>query len=62
MTGTQTNTLTLPGLPPIPATGKRFSARYPTSATWRGDKLAAMSLGPSATLPVLQQLGVQPPA
>ncbi len=62
MAGTQTNTLTLPGRPPIAATGKRFSATYPTTVTWRGDKMAAMSHEPSSTPPLLEQLGVQPPA
>ncbi len=62
VSGTQTNTLALPGLPPIPATGKRFSATFPTTVTWRADKITAISLGPSSSPTLFEQLGVQPPA
>jgi hypothetical protein len=61
MEGTQMNTLTLPGLPPIPATGRRFSLTYPTTVTCRADKIAAISLGPSSLPSLLEQLGVQRP-
>ncbi len=62
VSGTQTKPLALPNLPPIPATGKRFSATFPTTVTWRGDKIVAANLGPSSSPTVLEQLGVQPPA
>jgi hypothetical protein len=62
MEGTQTKPLALPSLPPIPATSKRFSATFPTTVTWRADKIATINLGPSSTPTVFEQLGVQPPA
>ncbi len=62
VTGTQTRPLALPGLAPIPATGKRFSATFPTTVTWRGDKIAAIAFGPTSSPSVFEQLGVQPPA
>jgi len=60
VSGTQTQPLALPGLPAIPATGKRFSVTFDTTVTWRGNQLAAMSLeqvGPG----LLEQLGIQLP-
>src|SRR5579884_376271 len=61
--GTQTKPLSLPNLPPIPATGKRFSATWPHSTvTWRGDKIAAIDLGQPSTSSITEQLGLQPPA
>lgn len=63
LTGTQTKPLTLPNVPPIPATGKRFSVTFPnTIVTWRGDKIAAIDLGQPSTHSISEQLGVQPPA
>jgi hypothetical protein len=58
--GTQTQPLALPGLPPIPATGKHFSTTFDTTVTWHGDRISTMSLqqvGPG----LLDQLGIQLP-
>ncbi len=60
--GTQTNPLAFPGLPPTPATGKRFSVTFPGTTTWRGDKITAISLAAPSTPTMFEQLGVQPPA
>ena len=60
-TGTQTKPLAFPGMPAIPATGKRFTITANAVTTMRGDKIAAITLG--LTSPgLLVQLGVQPPA
>jgi predicted ester cyclase len=60
-TGTQTKPLAFPGMPPIPATGKRFTITANLVSTMRGDKIASTTL--SLTSPgLLAQLGVQPPA
>jgi hypothetical protein len=58
--GTQTQPLALPGLPPISATGKPFAVTFETTVTWRGDQISSMSLqqvGPG----LLDQLGIQLP-
>lgn len=60
--GTQTKPLALPGLPQIPATGRHFSATFPTTVTWRGDKITAITLGAGSSPSVLEQLGVQLPS
>lgn len=60
VSGTQTNTLNLPGLPPIPATGKRYVTTGNLTVTVRGEQVAALAL--EVTSPdVLEQLGVQRP-
>ena len=61
ISGTQTNTLTLPMMPPIPATGKSFSATMAATVSVRGDKVASLSVVPG-TPGIFEQLGVQPPA
>lgn len=67
VTGTQTQTMTLPipGLPPIPATGKRVALpAEPVRATARGDKLATVTIAqiPGGGVPgMLAQLGVPLP-
>jgi hypothetical protein len=58
--GTQTQPLALPSLPPIPATGRPFSVTFETTVTWRGDQIAATTTGP-ATPDVFDQLGVPRP-
>jgi predicted ester cyclase len=60
ITGVHTNTLALPGQPPLPATGKQFSVRDTTTATMRGDKIAAINTV-TGSPGILEQLGVQPP-
>jgi hypothetical protein len=61
VSGTQTNTLVLPGMPPIPATGKHFSATLATVGTWRGDQLIALTTEFTSAPTLLEQLGVQSP-
>ncbi len=61
VTGTQTKPLVFPSLSPIPATGKRFTVTFPTTVTWRGDKIAAITFGAISSPSVFEQLGVQPP-
>jgi predicted ester cyclase len=61
ISGTQTNTLSLPMMPAIPATGKHFSATMAATVTVRSDKVASLSVVPDAP-GILEQLGVQPPA
>jgi ketosteroid isomerase-like protein len=60
ITGTQTNALSLPGQPPIPATGRRFATRDASAATLRGDQLASLSITPGSP-GILEQLGVPMP-
>lgn len=60
VSGTQTQPLAMPGLPPIPATGKHISVTFEMDVKWRGDQLTEMNLkqvGPG----LLEQLGVQLP-
>ncbi len=61
ITGTHTNTLALPGLPPLPATGKRFSTTDVITTTLRGDHIAAMDIV-SGSPGFFEQLGVQVPS
>jgi ketosteroid isomerase-like protein len=62
VTGTQTKPLSLPNLPTLPATSKRFAVTWPnTSSTWRGDKIIAIDLGQPSTPGIGEQLGVQMP-
>jgi predicted ester cyclase len=62
VSGTHTGTLALPGLPPIPPTGKRYTLTGNLTATVRGSQVAAMANEPTSP-DVLAQLGVQvPPA
>ena len=65
ITGTHTGTLELPGMPPIPATGK--SIRLPEEGsvfTFRGEKVCKYEAqtAPDGGLPgILKQIGVQMP-
>ena len=60
-TGTQTKPLAFPGMPPIPATGKRFAITANLMSQMRGGQIASTTL--TLTSPgLLAQLGVQPPA
>jgi predicted ester cyclase len=61
ISGTQTNTLALPMMPPIPATGKHFSATMAATLTMRGGQVASLSVIPVSPS-IFEQLGVQPPA
>ncbi len=60
ITGTHTNTLSLPGLPPIPATGHHFETRDASTATLRADQLASLTITPGSP-DILEQLGVPMP-
>ena len=60
ITGTQTNTLTLPGQPPLPATGRHFETNDTSTATLRGDQLASLTITPGSPS-ILEQLGVSMP-
>jgi SnoaL-like domain len=57
ITGTRTGMPALPGQVPLPATGKQFSALNETTATVRGNQIAAVHLVPSGR-GILEQLGV----
>jgi predicted ester cyclase len=59
VTGTHTNTLSLPGLPSLPATGRQFESRDATTATLRGDQIASLTIVPGSP-GILEQLGVLP--
>lgn len=62
VSGTQTKPLSLPNLPTVPATNKRFSVTWPnTISTWRGDKIVAIDLGQPNTPSIVEQLGLQMP-
>ena len=61
ITGTQTNTLAVPMMPPIPATGKHFSATMAATVTVRDAKVASLSVVPDSPS-IFDQLGVQSPA
>ena len=65
ITGTQTGTLTLPGMPPIPATGKKFTLPEETSVfIFKGGKIVKYRAEPvpDGGLPgMLRQLGVPMP-
>jgi predicted ester cyclase len=58
ITGTHTNTLALPMMPPIPATGKHFSATMAATMTVRGEQIASLSVIPDSP-GIFEQLGVQ---
>jgi ketosteroid isomerase-like protein len=60
ITGTHTNTLSLPGLPSIPATGRRFETRDASTANLRGDQIASLTITPGSP-DILEQLGVPTP-
>lgn len=65
ITGTHTKELVVPGMPPIPATGKKISLpEEHLEFTFKGDKIASLSSDnvPGGGVPgVLQQIGVQVP-
>ncbi|HEY7349548.1 MAG TPA: nuclear transport factor 2 family protein [Ktedonobacterales bacterium] len=65
ITGTQTGTLALPGMPPIPATGKKFALPEETSVfTFKDGKIVQYLAkpAPDGGLPgILRQLGVEMP-
>lgn len=65
ITGTQTGTLSLPGMPPIPATGKKFALPDEVSVfTFKGGKIVEYRAhpAPDGGLPgILKQLGVPMP-
>ncbi len=65
ITGTQTGTLSLPGMPPIPATGKKFTLpEEPSVFTIKGGKIVKYLAvpAPDGGLPgILKQLGVEMP-
>jgi len=65
ITGTHTGTLALPGMPPIPATGKKIALPEEKEVyTFKGGKLAKMvgEPAPDGGVPgLLKQLGVQMP-
>jgi len=59
ITGTQTQTLALPGMPPIPATGKSFATKDRITCTLRGNQIATLTAEPG-TPGLMEQLGIQP--
>src|SRR5579885_1669543 len=65
ITGTHTGTFNVPGLPPIPATGKKFALPEETSVfTFKGEAVVKYTAhpAPDGGLPgILAQLGVQMP-
>ncbi len=65
ITGTHTEPLVLPAIPPIPATGKKISLpEEHLEFTFKGDKIASLTSDnvPGGGVPgVLQQIGVQLP-
>jgi predicted ester cyclase len=60
ITGTQTGTLALPGMPPLPATGKRFETRDQITSTIRGNLVASITVVPSSPS-IPEQLGMPTP-
>jgi predicted ester cyclase len=60
ITGTHTGTLSLPGRPSVPATGRHFETHDTSSATLRGDQLASFTITPGSP-GILEQLGVPMP-
>ncbi len=60
ITGTHTNTLSLPGLPPLQATGRHLDARDASTATLRGGQLVSLTIT-AASPGILEQLGVAMP-
>jgi hypothetical protein len=65
ITGTHTGTFNVPGMPPIPATGKKFALPEETSHfTFKGGKVVKYLAepAPDGGLPgILKQLGVEMP-
>jgi predicted ester cyclase len=61
ITGTHTHTLSLPGRPSLPATGRQFETRDSTTATLRGDQIASLTITPG-TPGILEQLGMPMPS
>ena len=62
VTGTHNGTLTLPGMPPIPATGRKFSVPDKVVFTMRGDQIAAQRFESPANggpAEAFKQLGIQ---
>jgi predicted ester cyclase len=66
VTGTHTAPLVIPGVPPIPSTGKKVSLpEEHLEFTFKGDKIGSLASDnvPGGGVPgVLQQIGVQLPA
>ncbi len=60
ITGTQTNALALPGMPPFPATGRHFSSPNEMAVTLRGGQVAALRVL-SSSPGIFEQLGVPMP-
>jgi ketosteroid isomerase-like protein len=60
ITGTHTGTLSLPGQPAVPATGRHFATHDASSATLRGDQLASLTITPGSP-GIFEQLGVPMP-
>jgi hypothetical protein len=60
ISGTQTQALTLPGMPTIPPTGKSFMTTDHVVATLRGDQLVSVTVEPGSP-GIMEQLGVQRP-
>ncbi len=65
ITGTHTGTFNVPGMPPIPATGKKFELPEETSVfTFKGEKATKYLAEPAPNgglVGILSQLGVHPP-
>jgi predicted ester cyclase len=59
ITGTHTQVLALPGLPPFPATGRSFATNDRAVFTLRGDQVATLTAEPG-TPGLMEQLGIQP--
>ena len=60
VSGTQTATLTLPAVPPIPATGKSYTVTGNLTATVRGEQVASMAQEATSPGP-FEQMGVPMP-
>ncbi|MFI5272687.1 MAG: ester cyclase [Ktedonobacterales bacterium] len=60
ITGTHTNTLSLPGLSSLPATGRHFETRDAAITIVRGDQIASLTITPGSPS-LLEQLGVPMP-
>lgn len=59
ITGTHTQVLALPGMPPLPATGRSFATKDRADFTLRGDHIATLTAEPG-TPGLMEQLGIQP--
>jgi ketosteroid isomerase-like protein len=60
ITGTQTNTLSLPGQPSFPSTGRHFETRDASTVTLGGDQITSLTITPGSP-GILEQLGVPMP-